>query len=979
MVDENGEPLTVWHGSTWDPMSEPSGKAAFRTGEGETGSGAHFGTRNAAMERGVDRKNWHLTPVYLSIKNPLRVEDTGYWTPGDIVAEVRKTEKDFPWFETWDDIKAELKRRGYDGMVYKNAVEDEGSDSFIAFEPTQIKSATDNIGSFDPANPDIRYATGGGGAGAQGRVQYVRHTRVPDDAQGRGERSVGGVAASAELMRTGAVPLTTRGTRYVALPLSEIHHLAGALGVGKKNRLKFDADLIGMIDRSDMLAEKATLRNHGLFRHEDPNWAAAARPADLRAERERSDDALSARLEKLADDRTSGKAPGGMAAATRVYADGLAKVVMRLPHGQSGTLGKMQTVAGALQKRVNGNEAEADAFLDWMNGAAQPVQRTAQERKAEMFGAFLIMPKEMESKAKGWYDAIRSTIAGDMKLADAFRSMTARMMTPQAHIAIQAEIEKMFDLQHEQAVKAIRAEANEPIKPGTWWDGVKEGLAISFDDRLGGAAVRVNAMLRIYNAAEKEAIRNAPDAAAKAAVKQRFDLLRGDIAQAKNQLELSRTAFERGSTNVDARYTWRVVDAINEATVRDGLPLKELSLYLDQKRVIETKGLSGARGQSARQAQLVLDTMKRRLGAATFAKVEAFAAKFHAIHEQELVNDPVLERVMGKAVADYWRSQVDYVTTKRTFSPEEVAEINAARATIKANSGSRADDVVGQMFDYLVKPDATAKLRGSLADKQEVISATLEKVAAVKRFLRRSEFIIDLRDLLLAAKVEGVHDLPQGKNEFRDNSRYGSVSYMENGRKRTLVLPRQIANGLNAQQNFDNPVLKLCANVNNFARKALIDFNPVYWQRNISRNVGSIEQNMPGMKESAIKRGLRFVAPGLAPVTDLALQHLVRHIPEKLSLPLRTLWGKHTALYYAPHAKRIAMWITDHSAMQRKLWDAQAAGDLGTIQQLEQDRADALQIMKANMRKEAHKPRIALKNAFAATQMRKQEYQRGES
>ena len=82
-----------------------------------------------------------------------------------------------------------------------------------------------------------RYSVGDGGSGAQppsfGRVQYVRHTRVPDDADGRGERSVGGLAASAELMRTGAVPLTTRGTRFVALPLSEIHHLAGALGRGR--------------------------------------------------------------------------------------------------------------------------------------------------------------------------------------------------------------------------------------------------------------------------------------------------------------------------------------------------------------------------------------------------------------------------------------------------------------------------------------------------------------------------------------------------------------------------------------------------------------------------------------------------------------------------------------------------------------------------------------------------------------------------
>lgn len=175
VVDENGEPLVVWHGSTWNPIAEPSGAAVFRTGEGETGSGAHFGTRQAAEERGSDRKNWNLASVFLNMRNPLRVADTGYWTPGDIVAEVRKTEEDFPWLDNWDEIKAELKRRGYDGMVYENAVEDEGSDSYIAFEPTQIKSATDNTGAFSPRNPDIRYSIGGIYTGAA--ADYANRSR----------------------------------------------------------------------------------------------------------------------------------------------------------------------------------------------------------------------------------------------------------------------------------------------------------------------------------------------------------------------------------------------------------------------------------------------------------------------------------------------------------------------------------------------------------------------------------------------------------------------------------------------------------------------------------------------------------------------------------------------------------------------------------------------------------------------------------
>ena len=52
-----------------------------------------------------------------------------------------------------------LRDNGYDGVFLKN---DEGSfgrktEAYIALDPTQVKSATDNIGTFDRNNPDIRY------------------------------------------------------------------------------------------------------------------------------------------------------------------------------------------------------------------------------------------------------------------------------------------------------------------------------------------------------------------------------------------------------------------------------------------------------------------------------------------------------------------------------------------------------------------------------------------------------------------------------------------------------------------------------------------------------------------------------------------------------------------------------------------------------------------------------------------------------
>ena len=56
----------------------------------------------------------------------------------------------------------EGKALGFDGMVVKNVYDSQTADGtitdYIAFDPTQIKSATDNVGTFDKSNPDIRYS-----------------------------------------------------------------------------------------------------------------------------------------------------------------------------------------------------------------------------------------------------------------------------------------------------------------------------------------------------------------------------------------------------------------------------------------------------------------------------------------------------------------------------------------------------------------------------------------------------------------------------------------------------------------------------------------------------------------------------------------------------------------------------------------------------------------------------------------------------
>lgn len=70
-------------------------------------------------------------------------------------AEARKVE-----LRSKEAITRDLENQGYDGVIIRT---DEGSfgrstDAYIALRPEQVKSATDNVGTFDKSNPDIRFS-----------------------------------------------------------------------------------------------------------------------------------------------------------------------------------------------------------------------------------------------------------------------------------------------------------------------------------------------------------------------------------------------------------------------------------------------------------------------------------------------------------------------------------------------------------------------------------------------------------------------------------------------------------------------------------------------------------------------------------------------------------------------------------------------------------------------------------------------------
>lgn len=198
VVDSNGDPLVVYHGTNADFN-------IFSVSD----VGIHVGTQDQANSRQSEKgsKDFKVMELYATIENPLRLADSPSWK--DPLWYVQKSgiakhlsKQMIDNIIAFQDqleainlkssdgqkqavamamsinkgVSAELKAKGYDGIVYKNthdgtslANKIKGEDAWIVFDPNQIKSATDNAGTFDASNPDIRFSRRYSSLGTDGK------------------------------------------------------------------------------------------------------------------------------------------------------------------------------------------------------------------------------------------------------------------------------------------------------------------------------------------------------------------------------------------------------------------------------------------------------------------------------------------------------------------------------------------------------------------------------------------------------------------------------------------------------------------------------------------------------------------------------------------------------------------------------------------------------------------------------------------
>lgn len=131
VVDRRGKPLRLYHGTS----------ARFD----QFFPWSHFGTTKAANDRlaDLDQDDAHVIPVYLRIEHPLRVSDAEASDEATLLnAMVRGKYGDVDLNKARrQGVRRVLMDLGYDGLVYRNRMEHRGRNSWVIFNPKQVRLA----------------------------------------------------------------------------------------------------------------------------------------------------------------------------------------------------------------------------------------------------------------------------------------------------------------------------------------------------------------------------------------------------------------------------------------------------------------------------------------------------------------------------------------------------------------------------------------------------------------------------------------------------------------------------------------------------------------------------------------------------------------------------------------------------------------------------------------------------------------------
>ena len=175
VVDENGEPMVVWHGRS----------AEFNTFEKKEGvrfimgledkvkaEGFFFSPNKGLAEEFASNSSRHrggkanVIPCFLNIRKPMDLTKEDYdriyedVTGWDYIVGM-DTQDNLWGIMDEEGMADKIKEKGYDGAIFVEEVDDSYEPtkiSYCALDANQIKSADNNNGGFSTENDDIRYS-----------------------------------------------------------------------------------------------------------------------------------------------------------------------------------------------------------------------------------------------------------------------------------------------------------------------------------------------------------------------------------------------------------------------------------------------------------------------------------------------------------------------------------------------------------------------------------------------------------------------------------------------------------------------------------------------------------------------------------------------------------------------------------------------------------------------------------------------------
>lgn len=192
IIDENGEPLVVYHGASRGGyvIFDTAGRGrAINTGAwftSDIGKAATYSGNKALVRAAHSALELDTPPqietgagvyaVFLNMRTPAKYDAAGKnWNN---LGKVKTNTQSYAKHVTTNDLVRSIRadaQRNADGVIIENVVDNgprgvhlHPSNNYVVFDPTQIKSATDNAGTFYPDEPNILLQSN-----ERGRIEFL--------------------------------------------------------------------------------------------------------------------------------------------------------------------------------------------------------------------------------------------------------------------------------------------------------------------------------------------------------------------------------------------------------------------------------------------------------------------------------------------------------------------------------------------------------------------------------------------------------------------------------------------------------------------------------------------------------------------------------------------------------------------------------------------------------------------------------------